>query len=383
MGEVRRAAVIGAGIGGLTAALALARRGCEVVLFERAPELGEVGAGLQLGPNGMKVMAALGIADAVRAAGVVPEVVELRDHDAGRPLMRLPMGTAAEARWGAPMVNLHRADLVDVLAAAVKDAGVELRLGREIAAGGAVQGEVEGEPFDMVVGADGVRSALRAEIGQGSVPRYTGHVAWRALVPRDPALPPVTHLTMGPDRHLVTYPLRDGSLANVVAVAKRADWRGEGWFEEDDPDNLRTAFAGWNAEAEAVLARVEKTWLWGLFDHAPLPRWHLGRLVLLGDACHPMLPFLAQGATQAVEDAWVLADAVGRSGLHGLETYAARRIDRATRVQRAAVVQGRLDHLGGLVRPVVQLGMRMVGSVAPGFAARRFDWLYGHDVTAG
>ncbi|QPH53142.1 FAD-dependent oxidoreductase [Pontivivens ytuae] len=383
MGEVRRAAVIGAGIGGLTAALALARRGCEVVLFERAPELGEVGAGLQLGPNGMKVMAALGIADAVRAAGVVPEMVELRDHDAGRPLMRLPMGAAADARWGAPMVNLHRADLVEVLAAAVKEAGVELRLGREITAGGTVQGEVEGKAFDIVVGADGIRSTLRAEIGQGSLPRYTGHVAWRALVTRDPAEPAVTALTLGPDRHLVTYALRGGTLANVVAVARRADWRGEGWFEEDDPDTLRATFAGWNDAAEALLARVEQTWLWGLFDHAPLPRWHLGRLVLLGDACHPMLPFLAQGATQAVEDAWVLADAVGAEGLNGLETYAARRIDRATRVQRAAVAQGRLDHLGGLVRPVVQLGMRTVGAVTPGFAARRFDWLYGHDVTAG
>ncbi len=212
-------------------------------------------------------------------------------------------------------------------------------------------------------------------------------MAWRSLV--DPArLPggavsPTTRVTMGPGRHLVSYPLRGGRLVNLVAIEERRAWTAEGWMAADDPENLRRAFAGWGGEAGALVAAVEDCFLWGLFDHAPLARWTSGRLALLGDACHPMLPFLAQGATMALEDAWVLAAALDRAAdpEQGLAAYAAARLPRATRVQRAAARSGRLYHLRPGLREAAHLGVGVVSALAPGLLAGRFDWLFGADVT--
>ena len=214
--------------------------------------------------------------------------------------------------------------------------GVRLRL-----AGGA---EAEAA---IVVAADGLRSGVRAAHFAGAPPRFTGHVAWRALVEaaRLPFAPPAaTRVTMGPGRHLVSYPLRGGALVNLVAIEERSAWAAEGWMAPDDPDALRRAFAGWGGGVAPLLAAVEACFLWGLFDHAPLPRWTHGRLALLGDACHPMLPFLAQGATMALEDAWVLAAALDAAAdpAAGLAAYAAARLPRTSRVQRAAARSGRI-----------------------------------------
>ncbi|QIK40666.1 FAD-dependent oxidoreductase [Pontivivens nitratireducens] len=374
-------AIVGAGIAGLATAVACARRGMQVTVFERAPELGEVGAGIQIGANGMAVLTAFGLADAVRRVGVSPSAVQMRSADA-TPLMRIAMGADAARRWGHVPVNLHRADLIALLADAARAAKVQLVTGVDVGGAQATDGvlHVGGrtERFDLIVGADGVRSGLRAQIAGVSEPRYTGHAAWRALIPHE-GTGTVTNLTVGRDRHLVTYPIRGGRMLNVVAVVKRREWTGEGWAQEDDPDNLRAAFANWNDMADAVLAQVRETYLWGLFDHAPLQSWSRGKLVLVGDACHPMLPFLAQGATQGLEDAWVLAETLAAGA--PVSAYEAERKPRATRVQRAARAQGRLDHVGFPWRPFVHLGMRGVGAVAPDFAARRFDWLYAHDVT--
>ena len=181
-----------------------------------------------------------------------------------------------------------------------------------------------------MVAADGVRSGVRAAHLDAAPPRFTGHVAWRALVDAG-RLPggasAATTVRIGPGRHIVSYPLRGGRLVNLVAVEERAAWTAEGWSEPDDPENLRRAFAGWGGGAGRLLAGVERTFLWGLFDHPPLPRWARGRLALLGDACHPMLPFLAQGAGMALEDAWVLGDAIDAAPdlERGLAAYVARR----------------------------------------------------------
>ena len=339
-------AIVGAGIAGLATAVACARRGVQVTVFERAPELGEVGAGIQIGANGMAVLTALGLTDAVRRAGVSPSAVQMRSADA-TPLMRIAMGADAARRWGHVPVNLHRADLIALLADAARAANVQLVTGVDVGGAQATDGmlQVGGrtERYDLIVGADGVRSGLRAQIAGVSEPRYTGHAAWRALIPHE-GTGTVTNLTVGRDRHLVTYPIRGGGMLNVVAVVKRREWIGEGWAQEDDPDNLRAAFANWNDMADAVLAQVRETYLWGLFDHAPLQNWSRGKLVLVGDACHPMLPFLAQGATQGLEDAWVLAETLAAGA--PVTAYEAERKPRATRVQRAARAQGRLDHVG-------------------------------------
>lgn len=389
-------AVIGAGIGGLAAAIALAQRHARVRVFERADALGEVGAGIQLGPNGVAVLEALGLRDAAERVASLPASVELRDHRAGRRVARLPLGQAFVARYGRPYWHLHRADLLAVLAAGAAEAGVEIVLGTGIEAV-----EAEGQrprlrgagdapvAADVLIAADGIRSSVRRELFAATEPRFTGHVAWRGLVEaaRLPAsaLPEGARVAMGPGRHVVSYPLRGGELVNFVAVEERKDWAAEGWTEPDDPEAPRRAFAGWDADTVALLAAVERTYLWGLFDHPPLPRWVRGRVGLLGDACHPMLPFLAQGATMALEDAWVLAAEldVAETPERGLMAYEARRAPRTARVQRASLRNGRLWHLGRPgARKAAHLGLGVASAVAPKLLMGRFDWLYGADVVS-
>ena len=368
--EGRTIAVIGAGIGGLAAATALAQRRAHVQVFEQADALTEVGAGIQVAPNGVAVLEALGMRDAAEACASLPEAVELRDHRGGRLVARLPLGRQCVARYGRPYWQFHRADLLAILAAAALEAGVQIRLAASVAE---VRPEVEGltaltadgarHHAEIVVAADGLRSGIRSSHFAAPTPRFTGHVAWRGLVDatRAPAelREPAARVTMAPGRHLVTYPVRGGRIVNFVAVEERAAWTAEGWSISDDPAALRRAFAGWDGAAGDLLAAVTACHLWGLFDHAPLPAWTAGRLALLGDACHPMLPFLAQGATMALEDAWVLAAelALAADPARGLSAYEAARLPRATRVQRAAARNGRIYHLRPGLREPAHLGL--------------------------
>ncbi len=392
----RDIAVIGAGVGGLAAALALRLRGARVTVFEAATELAEIGAGVQIGPNGVAVLEALGVRDAAEAVASLPRAIELRDFRASRPVARLPLGPACVARYGRPYWQVHRADLLAVLAKGAAAAGVRLRLGARVEGvcerrGGVALDLGGGGSFDAeaAITADGLRSAVRAAHFGGGAPRFTGHVAWRGLVPagRLPAglFPDAACVTMGPGRHLVTYPLRGGTLWNFVAVERRAAWTAEGWTTPDDPARLRRAFAGWGGAVDALLGAVDATYLWGVFDHPALPAWTRGRIALLGDACHPMPPFLAQGAAMALEDAWVLAAALSAAGPDlavGLSAYEARRKARATRVQRAAARNGRLYHLANpALRAAAHLGLRAASRLAPGLLMGRFDWLYAADVT--
>lgn len=381
------ATVVGGGIAGLAAALALAQRGWPVRVIEQAPGLGEIGAGLQISPNGMAVLDALGVADTVARAAPAAKAVHLRDGLSGRRLTTLDL---AQLRSGRPWCLVHRADLVAALAAGCRRAGVAFELDAKI---GAV--EVAGaavtlrrttgatEVGELVIGADGIRSVCRPAVAGATSARFTGQVAWRALVDIETPAAPEVALFLGPGRHLVAYPLRDARTLNLVAVEERRAWTGEGWVQPDDPAHLRGAFAGFAPELQSLLQRAGDVHVWGLFLHEVAPLWHRGRLALLGDAVHPTLPFLAQGACMALEDAWVLAAALDAAETpeEGFAVYQATRRPRCVRAVAAARRNARLYHLRGSGRWAAQTALRLADRVAPGAALARFDWLYGTDVT--
>ncbi len=382
--------IIGAGIGGLATATALAQRGARVRVFEQAEGLGEVGAGLQISPNGVAVLEALGVRDAAAKVANTPEAVVLRDYRGGE-VVRLPMGASAEARYGRPYWQFHRADLLSVLEQGALAAGVELVFGHRLIAVSQSDARVTAEfemgarvEADALIGADGVRSVVRGLALQGQPAVFTGQVAWRGLVRAD-RLPEglfenAAQVFMGKGRHFVAYPLRQGALINFVAVEERAGWADEGWNLPDTPANLRNAFKGFAAPVQALLEQVEETFLWGLFNHPVLPRWSDGHIGLVGDACHPMLPFLAQGAGMGLEDAYVLAREMDEKGLrNGLQIYENMRKPRATRVQKGAARNAWSYHLRNpLLRGAAH---KLLGMVTQNALLGQFDYLYGHDVT--
>jgi salicylate hydroxylase len=378
-------------VAGLVLARALAMRGAVVTVLEQADAIREVGAGIQVSPNGGAVLQALGLGGALQAAGLRAQAVELRDGRDGSVVTRLEVG---RLRPDQGYHFCHRADLIALLLDGAREAGVEIRLLQKIASvdlTGARPAYVTAEgaraEADLLIGADGLHSVVRGALTGKVAPFFTHQVAWRALIPESGDAPAVAEVHMGAGRHLVSYPLRGGRLRNIVAVEERRRWVEEGWTLRDDPREMRLAFAGFSPRVRGWLDQVQDVWLWGLFRHPVAKRWHQvlpqGAVAILGDAAHPTLPFLAQGASMAMEDAWVMADALaGHDSLAaGLAAYEAARAPRCARIVAAANGNARLYHLSGLPRVVGHLGLRAMGAVAPGFALSRFDWLYGHDVT--
>jgi salicylate hydroxylase len=375
----RAITVLGAGIGGLAAATALAQRGARVRVLEQAAAITEVGAGLQISPNGGRVLSALGIGPVGDASGAVA----LMDGPTGRGVMRMVLPGGFRL--------VHRADLIAALERAARDAGVQIVLGARVESvtvgppAALTYADGRAEAVDLLVGADGLHAPTRTAVLGPAKPFFTGQVAWRATVAgRGQAEVAQARVFMGAGRHLVTYPLRGGALINIVAVEERADWAAEGWNHTDDPANLRAAFAGFAPEVRSLLDQVEMANIWGLFRHPVAPHWHKGAVALLGDAAHPTLPFLAQGAVMALEDAWVLARALAEHSDTdaALAAYQALRRPRASRAIAAANANARNYHLGGLQRHVAHAGLRAMGRIAPGAMLGRFAWLYDHDVTA-
>ena len=394
---MRHAVIVGGGIAGTAAALALAREDWRVTLAEAAPELGEVGAGIQVSPNAAKVLRWLGVLDAVAERAFRPESAELRDGPTGTLAYRAPLGAKATARWGAPYLTLHRADLLAILVEAAREAGAEIRTGARAGSyslrseGPAVR--LEGDaPLagDLVVAADGIRSALRAQLNGPEEPAFAGQVAWRGTVPAE-RLPeglvrPRATVWAGPGRHIATYHLRGGELVNFVAVEECDEWAEESWAAPGDPDRLRKGFAGWHRRVTQFLDHVDACFLWGLFTRPAQVRWVDGPVVLIGDAAHPMLPFMAQGAAMALEDVAVLVRALQEEAdvAKAALAFEEERWSRVTRVQERSRANGRLFHeRPGVVRTGRWRMVRAVSKMAPGVAAGRLDWLYGYDATEG
>ncbi|MCE8009259.1 FAD-dependent monooxygenase [Aestuariivita sp.] len=361
-------AVIGGGIGGMAAAAALAQRGAQVRLYEQAPELSEVGAGLQISANGQVVLRALqAVGQDIPTQATLSPGTHMRAGRSGRKVAFVPPPSSG-ATW-----YMHRADLLTLLIKSAERAGVEITLGRPV-----TPGTVRA---DLIVAADGGQSTWRSVVDGPVAPAFTGQVAWRALVPCDPPVAadqPAT-LAMGSRAHVVSYPLRSGRSMNIVAVEERSGWTQEGWRQSGDPADFRARFADFGGATGALIARAEAVHLWALHLRPVARRWADGRVALLGDAAHPTVPFMAQGACLALEDAWVLSSALAHAGgvEAGLVAYQHARRARAEAVVALARGNAWRFHL----TPPWSWGARAVLAFGAGALARRLDWVYGYDAT--
>jgi len=389
----RTVIVAGAGIGGLTAALAIARHGLHVTVFDQAQRLEEIGAGIQLSPNASRILIALGLGEQLRRHVVAPEELRIMNARTARVLARAPLGAVAEKRYGAPYWVIHRGDLQAVLIDAVRvHPGIVLNLGARVedfalnedgvtVFARSAQHRIEDRGVALIA-ADGLWSSLRRRLGHRREPRFARRTAWRALARADALMPelraPAVNLWFGTRAHLVHYPVRGGSLINVVAIV-RDDWREPGWSAPGERAEILARYRTpmWSAVPRAILAAPEHWQKWALYDRPPLARWGKGAVTLLGDAAHPMLPYLAQGAAMAIEDAAVLAQrlADARDDPAGaMRRYERQRRERAARAQRAARRNGIVYQLGGPGAFLRTLALTAIGGER---LLARYDWLYG------
>ena len=390
MARSRTIIVAGAGIGGLTAALALTRAGFRAVILEQVPRLEEAGAGIQLSPNATSVLFGLGLADRLRPLVVAPEALRIVNGATGRDIVRIPLGSAAAQRYDTPYWVIHRADLQAVLAAAISESpDVTLRLGTRAEDFAIHQHGITVEARDAqgtrdeqgvaLIGADGLWSTLRGRLGDRTEPRFCARIAYRTVVAASRVLEefraPVTGLWLGRDAHLVHYPVKGGREVNIVAIV-RDEWHAAGWSAPANVNEIAPRFAGFTPAVRALIAIPERWQKWALFDRASGRPRHDGPVALLGDAAHPMLPFLAQGGAMAIEDAAVLAHHLQHDEdmARALRAYEQARRHRVARAQREARYNSWGYHLAGPLALARNLLLRALGGER---LLRRYDWLYG------
>ncbi|MFG1347347.1 FAD-dependent monooxygenase [Xanthobacter autotrophicus DSM 431] len=379
----RSAVIVGAGIGGLACAIALRRAGLTVQVVEQARKLKEVGAGLQLTPNATRILRDFGLLARLEQVAVAPRSLDVRDGRSGATITRAHYGPAV-TRYGAPFLVVHRADLQNLLADAARAEGAILTLGSDLTAvepsfGGVRAVVKQGENLlahgaDILVGADGVRSAVRAHLGVKDPPVFARRLAFRATVPVPDRHPPDVRLYLGRDAHLVVYPVKGGQMLNLVAIVKQTEPVAR-WSAPGDSAAVHAAFASWAPEVRKLLQSASHFLCWGLYDIDPLPRWSSGRVALLGDAAHAMLPFLAQGAAQAIEDAACLARSIETQtdAASALKAYETERRGRTARIQSEARRNGIVYHLSGPPRIARDLVLRSTGAGL----LDRYGWIYG------
>jgi len=383
--------IAGAGIGGLTAALALLRAGIDVTVYEQALELKEVGAGVQLAANGTRVLYALGVGEELKALSCEAQGKEIRHWQTGETWKLFDLGPASIERYGFPYFTVYRPDLLDVLARAVRrakpdaihlgarcagftqdDAGVTLQLKNDSTVRG-----------DALIGADGVHSSIRQALLGPDRPEFTGTIAWRGVVPMERLPKHMARMVgsnwVGPGGHIVHYPLRAGKVMNFVGVLERSDWRIESWTARGTREELAADYRGWHEDIQAFIREIDTPHKWALMVRPPLERWTSRRVSLLGDAAHSMLPFLAQGAVMAIEDGFVLARALAAYQVEdALQHYETARRERTRRTVEGSAANMHRFHNPALADPVE--GKRFIDREwTSQRIADRYEWLFRYD----
>ncbi len=384
-------AIVGGGIGGLTAALALSQNAHDITVFERSAGIREIGAGVQISPNAGRLLHSLGLGAAYSEISVNPHRVVLRRWEDDSIIRATDLDESFLSQHQVPLANVARNELVEILGSAVAArANVTLKFSTHVvkvepgeASSEVIFADGSSQSFDIVIGADGIHSVVRPCVGGIDKPRFSGSAAYRALVPRSAVedLPIDVTNRMGPDRHVVSYFIgRNRSHLNLVCISPEDSWETESWTEQGTMEDLYSRFEGWSAEFLSLLGRVEEPiFRWALYDREPLEQWGIGTTTLLGDACHPMLPFMAQGSCQAIEDAIVLArclsDANTSDTASALRRYETARQGRTAQVQTSSLMNRDLFHM---VDGQEQKDRDMIFSLSPpGMSI--LDWVYEYD----
>jgi len=395
MAEAPHILIAGAGIGGLTAALALLRRGFDVTVYEQASELKEAGAGFHCSPNGTRILYDLGLREAVDRVAVRATEREIRLWNTGQTWTMADHGARSEARFGAPLLFLHRGDLHSILVQAVralKPAAIHLKTraaGFEADDHGVHLQFEDGHPAtgELLIGADGIKSAIRRKIHGDDDPQFTGIMAWRGLIPigqlPDHLRRATTANWIGPSGSITTYPVHCGEMLNFIALVDKPGWTGESWTERGEREECAADFAGWHEDIRHMVAAIDVPYKWGLFLREPVPLWTHGRVALLGDACHAMLPYLGQGANAAIEDAMILARALDA---HRADQHTALAIyDKLRRRRTAELVHQSAEQRDRVRKP--ELGDPDIAADyvetqwANASVSARYDWIFRYDAT--
>jgi salicylate hydroxylase len=393
-------AVIGGGIGGLTAAVALRQAGFAVDVYEQAPELTQIGGGINMGPNAARVLRRLGLGPGLDREGVRPIGSHQRRWEDGRTLQRASLNPQCEQLYGAPHITIHRADLLAVIASGFPSERIHLghRLVGLLDRGDATEAWFDNGVHvaaDVLVGADGIHSAVRAALFGEEAPRFAGCVAYRGLVPveriADLGLEIGSQSWVGPGGHFVHYFVSRGRILNFVGWTELDTWNREDWTDRATPDRALAAFAGWHSQIRRIIAAADTCFIWALFDRDPLPRWSVGRTTLLGDACHPMYPFMGQGAAQAIEDGAALAaclaacvSSIGDGDPAGaLRRYEQARLPRVTRLQQMSRANKTRFHMpDGPAQQARDAEWARMNNGAGDRSPDALRWLYEHDPAA-
>ena len=385
---MKKILIVGGGIGGMTAAACLLKAGFEVSVFEQAPELGEVGAGIQLSANPMRVLQHLGLVERLRRHGVQPEAYQFKMFDTAEVLQEIPLGNGYVERHGVPYLSVHRADLLDTLIAAVRDLNADAVTLNATAtdyaedANGVTLHFSDGSEFrgDVLIGADGIKSLVRSKILGETPVHYTGDQSWRILVPAErleaDQRPDTVNICVGPGKHGVVYPIRPDGLVNMVGCVEYETWDDESWTARRPWSEMKADFAGWHGNIQAIIDNADKDqcFRWAMNNRPPVDNWSTARTTLLGDAAHPTLPYMAQGGGMAIEDGAVIARALQQEDDVGeaLNLYQRNRLERTARIVNESSANRNMFHLpseADLREAFAQRDMN----------AERTAWLFAYD----